>query len=645
MKKKAIRILGRLSLAGVLTVPLWTAGAYGIQAEDDSLYSLEPVVITASKTPKKLAQADADISVVTRAEIETMHIQNVEEALRMVPGVQFLNYGATNLDANLNGIRINGSNDIVILVDGVRMTDFQGARSSGYMYAPMLKNMDNIERIEVLRGAAATMYGSGAKGGVINIITRNPSKTQTTIDMSEGAFHRENYQINTQGKADKLTYNAYYSKNIQGNVKDPTGYVWPGHSNSKAQGVKLAYDFNAKSQLMFNYNNIKNDFSNYDMYYKQDVRDAKYYANDMTLQHRYVFSDKWQNTMTYRRNRVYSIGYLSYSGRLTPFWNNRFRYRFFSDQLTYQSSRHTVVMGVDYSKAINLKKKTSKYDTSPTWMSNVSPYIQESWKILPKVTLEGGLRYDKPKRSDHANFDSHTSKSYKLSYAATSKDTLYMGRSDFYILPGLFELTDSKYGNSKLLPAYGRTSSIGYTRTFSDRNLFTLNWFYTKANRTIGYDDEGKYQNYTNDVARGWNAQWNSTINSHWQMNLGWSHLYQKADGDNFSKGYQPKDLATMGIYYHQGRWDAGLDGFYFIRRTVKLTGWQANKKGWPSDKYGVFNLSVGYQMSDHVNLYVKVSNLFNKLWCEQTQALWGKPGQYYAQPERTFLIGTQIKF
>jgi hypothetical protein len=43
--------------------------------------------------------------------------------------------------------------------------------------------------------------------------------------------------------------------------------------------------------------------------------------------------------------------------------------------------------------------------------------------------------------------------------------------------------------------------------------------------------------------------------------------------------------------------------------------------------------------------MYAKVSNLFNKLWCEQTQALWGKPGQYYAQPERTLLIGTQIKF
>jgi vitamin B12 transporter len=504
----------------------------------------------------------------------------------------------------------------------------------------MLKNMDNIERIEVLRGAAGAMYGSGAKGGVINIITRNPSKTQTTIDMSEGAFHKENYQINTQGKADKLTYNAYYGKNIQGNVKDAKGTIWPGHSNSNNKGIKLTYDFNEKSQLMFNYNNSKMDYSGYDMYYKQDVRDSSYDTRDMTVQHRYIFSDKWQNTMTYRRNNTHSLihnYYEQYNSLSTV--DTHFKYQFFSDQVTYQSGRHTVVMGVDYSKANDLKART-KFDDSPTWMSNTSPYIQESWKILPKVTLSGGLRYDKPKRSDDVLFDSHTSKNYKLSYAATAKDTIYMGRSDFYILPGMFELTDPDYGNPKLLPAYGRTSSIGYTRAFSDRNLFTLNWFYTKGERTIGFDDDGKYKNYTNDVSRGWNAQWNPTLDSHWQMNLGWAHLYQKADGDNFSKGYQPKDLATLGIYYNQGRWDAGLDGFYFMRRVVP-----AKKKGWPSDKYGVFNASVSYAMSSHVNMYVKVSNIFNKYWAEQTQALWGQPGQYYAQPERTFLIGTQIKF
>lgn len=114
----------------------------------------------------------ADISVVTRKQIENLHLQTVEDTLREVPGTQFLNYGSNGLNANLSGIRINGSKDVVILVDGVRITDFQGANNSGYMYASILNNMDNIERVEVLRGSAAVKYGSGAKGGVINIITR-----------------------------------------------------------------------------------------------------------------------------------------------------------------------------------------------------------------------------------------------------------------------------------------------------------------------------------------------------------------------------------------------------------------------------------------------------------------------------------------
>lgn len=139
-----------------------------------------------------MADAHADISVVGRKEIEQMHMTTVEEALRTVPGVQFLNYGQNGMNGNLSGIRLNGSKDIVILVDGVRVTDFQDVGSSGYIYSFLLNNMDNIERIEVLRGAAGTVYGSGAKGGVINIITRKSTRHPQS-SMSPAAVSANRY--------------------------------------------------------------------------------------------------------------------------------------------------------------------------------------------------------------------------------------------------------------------------------------------------------------------------------------------------------------------------------------------------------------------------------------------------------------------
>lgn len=122
-------------------------GMWGQAFAEDSTatYELAPIVVTANRVPEKLVDTKADISVVTRKQIENLHLQTVEDTLREVPGTQFLNYGSNGLNANLSGIRINGSKDVVILIDGVRITDFQGANNSGYMYASILNNMDNIE--------------------------------------------------------------------------------------------------------------------------------------------------------------------------------------------------------------------------------------------------------------------------------------------------------------------------------------------------------------------------------------------------------------------------------------------------------------------------------------------------------------------
>lgn len=186
-------------------------------------YELPAVVVTANRIPEKLVDTKADISVVGRKQIESLHLQTVESALRIIPGTQFLNYGANGLNANLSGIRINGSKDIVVLIDGVRISDFQGVDSSGYMYSSILNNMDNIERIEVLRGSAATKYGSGAKGGVINIITRKIDRTKQTVDVSIGTQGHRTYRLDSMGRFNKFAYNAYFNKLETGDTKAGDG--------------------------------------------------------------------------------------------------------------------------------------------------------------------------------------------------------------------------------------------------------------------------------------------------------------------------------------------------------------------------------------------------------------------------------------
>lgn len=605
---------------------------------DEMSFELAPIVVTASRMEESILKAKADMSVVGREEIEQMHMDNVEEVLRTVPGVQFLDYGSNGLNANVSGIRINGSKDVVILVDGVRVNDFKGAGSSGYMFAALMNNMDNIERVEVMRGSAATMYGSGAKGGVINIITRRPEGAKTVIDIAKGSFGKEAYKFNTQAAKDKVSYNIYHDRTISGTSKDGSGKEWPGQSNTKSSGAKFEYKFNDANKLTLNYETIGSNFSGTDLVYGGHYV-GMYDSNSVTLKHDWQINDQWSNSLMYRATKEKS-SWDKPGGEDTdisePITSN-LEYKLYSDNFKYQTDRYTMVGGIEYSKG---KDNTNHKETN-----NTSLFLQGDWELVPHVTLSGGIRHDRPD-----SYECHNSISYKLGWDITEKDTLYAGRSDYYILPSLTQLYDHKYGNADLRASEGRTTSIGYNHEFTPDNYMMLSWFETKSgvgmtmNSTTDKDDPnyGQYQNSIGGISRGWNAQYNARLSDAVTVKLGWAHLFYD-EKDSFTQGYAPKDKATFGVYYDKDKFSAAFDGFYFIR---DKRGMKEGVKGWPSDKYGVYNLALNYTADKQTKFYVKVDNIFNKLWAEHTDVIWGGGADsWYAMPGRSFIVGMQYTF
>lgn len=605
---------------------------------DEMSFELAPIVVTASRMEESILKAKADMSVVGREEIEQMHMDNVEEVLRTVPGVQFLDYGSNGLNANVSGIRINGSKDVVILVDGVRVNDFKGAGSSGYMFAALMNNMDNIERVEVMRGSAATMYGSGAKGGVINIITRRPEGAKTVIDIAKGSFGKEAYKFNTQAAKDKVSYNIYHDRTISGTSKDGSGKEWPGQSNTKSSGAKFEYKFNDANKLTLNYETIGSNFSGTDLVYGGHYV-GMYDSNSVTLKHDWQINDQWSNSLMYRATKEKS-SWDKPGGEDTDISEpitSDLEYKLYSDNFKYQTDRYTMVGGIEYSKG---KDNTNHKETS-----NTSLFLQGDWELVPHVTLSGGIRHDRPD-----SYECHNSISYKLGWDITEKDTLYAGRSDYYILPSLTQLYDHKYGNADLRASEGRTTSIGYNHEFTPDNYMMLSWFETKSgvgmtmNSTTDKDDPnyGQYQNSIGGISRGWNAQYNARLSDAVTVKLGWAHLFYD-EKDSFTQGYAPKDKATFGVYYDKDKFSAAFDGFYFIR---DKKGMKDGVKGWPSDKYGVYNLALNYTADKQTKFYVKVDNIFNKLWAEHTDVIWGGGADsWYAMPGRSFIVGMQYTF
>ncbi len=139
------------------------SGAFSLLLHPDLLH-LEQVVVTATRTPKSLKEVPVITQVVERRTITAEGLSTVREVLaREIPGISFQR-GGFGPDMKMQGL---SAKNVLILVDGERL-----AGETGYNIDYSRLNTADIERIEVVKGAASALYGSQAMGGVINIITR-----------------------------------------------------------------------------------------------------------------------------------------------------------------------------------------------------------------------------------------------------------------------------------------------------------------------------------------------------------------------------------------------------------------------------------------------------------------------------------------
>ncbi len=141
----------------------------------------ETVIVTATRGEMDFYSAPTTASVITADEIQKKNPQNVTELLNSIPGVEVSGTGAAGSFRGIPSIRGWSSNRVLILVDGQRInntresTDFAGI-------IPAIVDVQQVERIEVVKGAGAVLYGSDALGGVINIITKKPKEGAPPIN-------------------------------------------------------------------------------------------------------------------------------------------------------------------------------------------------------------------------------------------------------------------------------------------------------------------------------------------------------------------------------------------------------------------------------------------------------------------------------
>jgi iron complex outermembrane receptor protein len=204
--------------------------------------TMEEVVVTGTRTAEEIRKIPANVTVITRQNIEDSNAKNVPDLLRNQEGIvvrDWLGNGKT-VDVDLRGFGETAASNTLVLVDGRRVNaiDLSGV---DWTQIPL----EQIDRIEIVRGTGSVLYGDNAVGGVINIITKTPGKKPyAKVGLSLGSYGRNKESVSLSGGREKIAASLFASYDATDGYRDNNGL------RAKDVGAKIVLD--PSDMLRFN---------------------------------------------------------------------------------------------------------------------------------------------------------------------------------------------------------------------------------------------------------------------------------------------------------------------------------------------------------------------------------------------------------
>ena len=264
-------------------------------------FELKPVVVTATRTEQKLDQTTANIELLTREDIESIPARNVAEALEYVPGV-FIDFnGGLGAQATAS-VQGSLSRQVTVFLDGVRL-NMQANPIVDLSFIPT----SNLDRIEIYKGAASSVWGSGL-GGVINIITRDPTGDDfhLSTELSAGKDDTFGYKTVIDGKRFSLG-SIFVAEHLE-----TGGHI--EHSSHRMDDLytKLKYAITGTSDLTFslgyNQGRAENPLPNLPSFFDESHKRRFFQTlkfNASPLDNFIVEAGLWNQRFTNRQERIF----------------------------------------------------------------------------------------------------------------------------------------------------------------------------------------------------------------------------------------------------------------------------------------------------------------------------------------------------
>jgi len=205
-------------------------------------------VSSPGRKEQKLSQTAGAVYVITQEDIRRSGLSSIPELLRMVPGLQVARIDANSWSVTARGFAGRFADKMLVLIDGRSIYNHM---YSGVYWEQNGVPLDDIERIEVIRGPGATMWGANAVNGVINIITKPARETQgLTISTGGGSEERASGSVRYGGSAgDRISYRAYTDYFQDGPLSTATGQAAHDHWDSAQGGGRLDWQISDRDTL------------------------------------------------------------------------------------------------------------------------------------------------------------------------------------------------------------------------------------------------------------------------------------------------------------------------------------------------------------------------------------------------------------
>ena len=613
------------------------------QAAEAISVTMEEIIVSATKSEELRKDVVNSIILKDEMDIDESSARSLGELLANEPGVDWRtlgNYGGAGEQVRIRGMAGNATQ---VLVNGVSIN------SPSLGTADVSKtSLNNIERIEVVKGAGSLLYGSGAMGGTVNIMTKRPEREQMTARVRAGYGSQDSYRISVEQGMFALGDFGYY---LTADRRETDGFRDNSDLTHNDVSLKLVFDKGDALDISLYGEYIdrefglpgpkppdgtKNYFINNQKFYNDDVADLLNHGSDedghliLRVRSKPVDWLAFNLTTHYLDMESYYYGRYRFDGTGDKTWvNNKVSGIEANINITpFQGA--SILLGSEY-KDYDWERRNVSLDSTGievigsktkagAGLHTTGAFAEARYRPCKFFKALAGIRHE-----DHSTFGSELLPLYGLIINPLKNTALKLSHGKHFLAPTLNDLfwPEDPYtkGNSDLKPETGRHTDLTFEQTLLDDRLFiTLSYFRWNVNDKIQWDLDADWlytpQNLNSYRADGLEAGVKIRLLHNFSFAANYTYTDAKEENEfvtrrsTYSPAHQLKGDLTF--------WsDFGLSGMA-TARYVGERGFYGSDKSITSpvetlDSYCTFDLKIEQQIDNHWRLSLQANNLFDK--------------------------------